>query len=67
MVKQDIERGLTKDWGAFPGELSGYVVAEGTELDIMMLTGQYAPYCSFRVHPVASVSQVDDFLAALGE
>ena len=38
MVKQDIEKGLIKDWGAFPGEGRGYVVVEGTYLEIMKKT-----------------------------
>jgi hypothetical protein len=67
MVKQDIERGATKDWGAFPGELGGYVVAEGTEVELMLLTAQYTPYVTFKIHPVASVSQVDEMLEAMSQ
>ena len=26
MVRQDIEKGLTKDWGSFVGETSGYAI-----------------------------------------
>ena len=60
MVKQDIEKGLIKDWGAFPGEGRGYVVVEGTYLEIMKMTEQYVPYVQFEVHPAASVSEVDE-------
>ena len=30
MVRQDIEKGVSKDWGAFLGELNGYAIAEGS-------------------------------------
>ena len=60
MVKQDIEKGLFKDWGAFPGEGKGYIVVEGTYLEIMKMAEQYVPYVQFEVHPAASVSEVDE-------
>jgi hypothetical protein len=58
MVKQDMKKGLTKDWGVFPGELSGYSIEEGTEMELMNAAMQYAPYIKFKVHPVASLDQV---------
>ncbi len=65
MVKQDIKRGLNKDWGAFVGEINGYAVLEGTEVEIMNALQQYVPFVHFKVHPVASVSQVDEMIKAL--
>ena len=62
MVKQDIEKGLFKDWGAFPGEGRGYIVVEGTYLDIMKMVEQYAPFVQFEVHPAASVGEVDELI-----
>ena len=67
LVKQDIERGLMKDWGAFVGELNGYMVAEGTEVEIGNLVQQYIPFVSFKVHAVSSVSQVDEVVKALSK
>jgi len=60
MVKEDMKTGGTKDWGIFPGELKGYSVAEGTELDVMTTTIPYAPYVKFEVHPVASLDQAEE-------
>ena len=34
MVKQGIENGVIKEWGAFVGENNGYSIAEGTEAEI---------------------------------
>jgi len=65
MVRQDIEKGVSKDWGAFVGETNGYAVAEGTEIEILNMTAQYGPFVSFKVHPIASESQVNDMIKAL--
>lgn len=65
MVKQDIKKGFNKDWGAFVGELSGYAVIEGTEVEVMNTLQQYVPFVHFKVHPIASVSQVDEMIKAL--
>jgi hypothetical protein len=65
MVKQDIEKGLVKDWGAFVGELRGYDVIEGTELEVLNTMQQYVPFVQFKVHPIASASQVEEMIKAL--
>jgi len=67
MVKQDMAKGLVKDWGAFVGELRGYDVFEGTELEIMNMLQQYVPFVSFEVHPIASVSQVEEMIKGLSK
>lgn len=64
-VKQDIAKGLTKDWGNFVGEASGYCVVEGSEVEINTMVQQYAPYVRFKTHPVASVEQVEEMLKSL--
>jgi hypothetical protein len=64
IVKQDLERGITKDWGAIPGQ-RGYAISEGTEVEIVKLLQQYIPYITFKVHPVVSVSQTDEVLEAM--
>lgn len=65
MVKQDIAKGVIKDWGAFPGEGRGYTVVEGTYLEIMQMTEQYAPYVRFEIHPAASISEVVELIKHL--
>jgi hypothetical protein len=64
MVKQDMKKGVVKDWGVFPGELNGYAIDEGTEVDIMNVMIQYAPYVKFKVHPVASLTQAEEAIKA---
>ena len=65
MVNQDVEKGITKDFGAFVGENNGYSVHEGTELELMNTLAQYVPFCIFKVHPVASESQVNEMIKGL--
>jgi hypothetical protein len=67
MVKQDMKKGITKDWGGFVGELSGYSVVEGTEVEIMNQLQQFVPFIRFKVHPIASVSQVGEMIKALNK
>ena len=65
MVKQDIKKGITKDWGVFPGEFNGYSVVEGTEVEIMIQIQQYTPFVFFKVHPIASAAQAEEMIKAL--
>ena len=65
MIKEDIKKGKTKDWGAFVGELNGYAVFEGTEVEIGNLIQQYVPWVIFKTRAIASVNQVDEIVRAL--
>jgi hypothetical protein len=62
MAKQDLNKGIAKDWGSFPGENRGYSIVEGSVLDVMKMAQQYAPYVKFEVHPVASVNEIGELL-----
>jgi hypothetical protein len=65
MVKQDIKKGITKDWGVFVGEHAGYAVVEGTEVEILNNIQQFTPFVYFRVHPIGSVTQVEEMIKTL--
>jgi hypothetical protein len=65
MVKEDMKKGLTKDWGTFIGELGGYAVNEGSELEVANAVQRYTPFVRFKVHPIGSVSQVDEMIKEL--
>ena len=65
MVRKDMEKGLTKERGSFVGETSGFSINEGTELEVMNALQQYVPYVFYEVHPLASVSQVEEMIKAL--
>jgi hypothetical protein len=66
MVKKDLEKGISKDWGAFIGEEKGYSIAEGSETEVSIMTQQYTPYVQFETHPIMSAKHVEDMLKALG-
>ena len=65
VVRQDIEKGIVKDWGAFVGEANGYSICEGNEVEVMNTLQQFVPYCIFKVHPIATESQVSEMVKAL--
>ncbi|MDJ0780817.1 MAG: hypothetical protein QNJ22_02545 [Desulfosarcinaceae bacterium] len=65
MVAQDRETGTLKDWGAFTGENRGYAIYEATKLELMNTLQQYVPFCTFEVHPVSSMGEVNEMISAL--
>lgn len=64
-VKQDIEKGLVKDWGNFVGESSGYCIVEGPEVAVNKMVQQYSPYVRFKTHPAVSVEQVNEVIKSM--
>jgi hypothetical protein len=65
MIKEDLKKGILKDWGAFVGELNGYSISEGTEVEIGNMIQRYLPWVIFKGHAIASVTQVDEIVKAL--
>lgn len=65
MVENDLEKGVIKDWGAFPGEGKGYAIFEGSNLELMSMTARFNPYVVFETHPAANILEVKDFIKAL--
>ena len=66
MVKEDMKRGVTLDWGMFAGGgLGGYAICEGTELEITMENLKYSPYITCTTYPILSVNQVEELIAKL--
>jgi hypothetical protein len=65
MVKNDIKKGITKDWGSFVGENGGFAVFEGTEVEVELALQQYVPYVTFQTHAVGTVDHVSEVIKAL--
>ncbi len=59
MTKQDMKDGLVTDWSAFAGQPNGFMVAEGTEEEILKITVKFMPFFRFKVIPLASIDQVE--------
>ena len=66
-IKGDMEKGITKDWGSFLGELNGYAVVEGTEMEIDQMTEQYTPFVTFKTHAVLSLEQNAKLIKAMSK
>jgi hypothetical protein len=47
MVRQDIEKGVTKDWRSFVSETRAYFIFEGAGIKVMKSLQQYVPFCIF--------------------
>ena len=67
MVNEDMKKGLVKDWGGFVGELNGYSVAEGTEVEIGKLNARYAPFVRFKMYAIASLRDVEQVIKSLSK
>lgn len=66
-TKEDLEKGLMKDWGATPGESRGYCIAEGSEAEISLMTQKYIPYVRFKTYPVMDVHQTESILREMAK
>lgn len=67
MVKQDLDKGTLKDWGATPGESRGFCIAEASEIEVSLMSQRYVPYVRFKTFPVLNVNQMMEMLSALGK
>lgn len=59
LVKQDMEKGLIKEWGAFVGEPNGFDIVEGSEEEVQLMMTKFVPYVDFEVHPLISLEKVE--------
>ena len=67
LVKKDLETGTATDWGAFVGEAKGYVIHEGSEVEVAVALEQYVPFAHYKVHPISTLGQVKQATEALLE
>ena len=67
MVKQYIEEGMILDHGTFVGEGKGYAIFEGAMVELSKMTEKFVPFVKFKVHPIVSVSQLEEVIRSLSE
>jgi hypothetical protein len=65
LVRQDLSEGRSESWGAFVGEMKGYCLVEGEEIDVLKMVQQYTPYVYFQPHPVATIDTIETMLKQL--
>ncbi len=62
MIKEDMRNGKTIGFGAFAGGFKGFVIREGTELEIHMEISKYSKFTNHKTFPFLEVSQLEEML-----
>ena len=65
VIKQDIEKGILKDWGVFVGKSHGYSVVQGTEIEVIKTSKRYTPFIYSAAHPIASITHAGEMIKVL--
>ncbi len=60
MMKEDMENGKTKEFGAFVGGLKGFVIREGTEQEVEMEIGKYVKFTNYKTYPFHDINQLEE-------
>ena len=66
-IKKDIEDGLTLEWGSYVGELRGFSIFEGDEVEINVRLQQYSPFVTFKLRAITSVEQAEQLIEAMAK
>ena len=61
-IKEDIKDGVTLEWGSFVGELKGFAINEGDEVDLNVRLQKYSPFVSFKLHAITGVEQAEQLI-----
>lgn len=65
MVKEDLKKGLMKDWGGFVGETKGYAIFECPHLEMTKTLLQYAPFVLFEVKEVGTADEAAEAIKGM--
>jgi hypothetical protein len=58
VVMKNLREGAIKEWGCFAGQWSGYLIFEGTAVELHTLVGTWIPFSKCR--QVSEVISIDD-------
>ncbi len=67
MVKEDLKSGMHTEWGTFVGEMKGYAVSVGDEVELAKRMQQFFPFVTFTTHPVMSIDQLTTLAKSMAE
>jgi hypothetical protein len=67
IVAKQLKEGVIKDWGLFPGDAGGYVIFEGSSVNLHTLLGMWSPYVKFKTREAMTIEQVIKATKALPE
>jgi len=65
MIKEDIKNGRTREFGMFVGGFKGYIIREGTELEIQTEISKYSKFTNHKTFPFLEINQLEEMLKAL--
>jgi len=66
-LKQEMKKGLIKDWGSFVGTTNGFIIYEGTEVEVGNSVQHFVPFYIFKVYPISSLEQTEEVTKALSK
>ena len=66
-VKEDIKAGKLLNWGGFVGELKGFGIMEGDEVEINVLLQRYSPFVHFKLRAITSVEQAEQLIEEMAK
>lgn len=58
LVKKHLKEGIIKEWGAFAGEMLGYVIVEGSAVDLHTITAGWVPFVKFKASELLTIEEV---------
>jgi hypothetical protein len=66
-LRQEMKKGLIKDWGSFVGTADGFIIYEGTEVEVNNSAVHFSPFYTFKVYPLSSLEQGEELGKALSK
>ena len=67
MVKKQLKEGIVKEWGAFVGERSGYIITEGKAVSLHTIAEGWVPFVKFTTKEIMTIDEVNKATKALPE
>ena len=67
LVMKQLKEGGIKEWAAFAGEMGGYVIVEGSAVDLHTLTARWVPFVKFKTSELLTIDEVNRATKALPE
>ena len=64
-VVQQMKNNEIQEWGEYVGEINGYAIMEGSEVDIQKLVALWVPFVKFNVKPVMNIEQAMEATKAM--
>ncbi len=67
LIAKQLREGIIKEWGAFAGEWCGYVIFEGSPVELHTLVSMWVPFAKFKTRELITIDEVIKSFKALPE